>query len=56
MPRNEPTDVELVCDAVAEAIARPGVVVDNVRAAAGDAVATAGKLAARPPALLSDGP
>ena len=45
MPRNEPTDVELICDAVAEAIARPGVVVDNVRAAAGDAVATVGKLA-----------
>jgi len=39
MPRNEPTDVELICEAVAEAIARPGEVVDNVRAAAGDAVA-----------------
>ena len=45
MPRNEPTDVELICDAVAEAIARPGEVVDNVRAAAGDAVATVGKIA-----------
>ena len=45
MPRNEPTDVELICEAVAEAIARPGEVVDNVRAAAGDAVATVGKIA-----------
>ena len=45
MPRNEPTDVELICGAVAEAIARPGEVVDNVRAAAGDAVATVGKIA-----------
>ncbi len=45
MPRNEPTEVELICGAVAEAIARPGEVVDNVRAAAGDAVATVGKIA-----------
>jgi WS/DGAT/MGAT family acyltransferase len=45
MPRNEPTDVELICGAVAEAIARPGEVVENVRAAAGDAVATVGKIA-----------
>ncbi|MFC4944057.1 WS/DGAT/MGAT family O-acyltransferase [Pseudonocardia sp. GCM10023141] len=45
MPRPEPTDAQLVFDAVAEAVARPGVVVDNVRSAAGDAVATLGKLA-----------
>jgi diacylglycerol O-acyltransferase / wax synthase len=45
MPRPEPTDARLVVDAVAEAIARPGQVVDNVRAAAGDAVATVGKIA-----------
>jgi WS/DGAT/MGAT family acyltransferase len=45
MPRNEPTDIELICGAVAEAIARPGEVVDNVRAAAGDAVATVSKIA-----------
>ncbi len=44
MPRNEPSDVELLLGAVTEAIARPGVIVDNVRAAAGDAVATVGKL------------
>jgi WS/DGAT/MGAT family acyltransferase len=53
MPRNEPTDVELICDAVAEAIARPGVVVENVRAAAADAVATVGKLASAAAKLLS---
>ncbi len=53
MPRNEPTDAELVCAAVAEAIARPGVVVDNVRAAAGDAVATVGKIAGAAAQLLS---
>ena len=53
MPRNEPTDLDLVCGAVAEAIARPGVVVDNVRAAAGDAVATVGKLAGAAAQLLS---
>jgi diacylglycerol O-acyltransferase / wax synthase len=44
MPRPEPTDVQLVWDAVSEAVARPGVVVDNVRAATGDAVATVGKV------------
>ena len=56
MPRNEPTDVELICDAVAEAIARPGVVVDNVRAAAGDAVATVGQARGAPAAPAVDGP
>jgi diacylglycerol O-acyltransferase len=44
MPRPEPTDVQLVMGAVAEAVARPGMVVDNVVAAAGDAVATVGKV------------
>jgi WS/DGAT/MGAT family acyltransferase len=44
MPGPEPTDVQLVWDAVSEAVARPGVVVDNVRSAAGDAVATVGKV------------
>jgi WS/DGAT/MGAT family acyltransferase len=44
MPRPEPTDVQLVWDAVGEAVARPGVVVDGVRSAAGDAVATVGKV------------
>ncbi len=45
MPRNEPTDAQLIVGAVVEAVARPGVIVDNARAAAGDAMATAGKLA-----------
>ncbi|GAA3244586.1 wax ester/triacylglycerol synthase family O-acyltransferase [Pseudonocardia petroleophila] len=45
MPRPEPTDVELVMGAVAEAVARPGLVVENAVAAAGDAVATVGKVA-----------
>jgi diacylglycerol O-acyltransferase / wax synthase len=44
MPRNEPSDAELLLGAVTEAIARPAVIVDNVRAAAGDAVATVGKI------------
>ena len=44
MPGPEPTDVQLVWDAVSEAVARPGVVVDGVRSAAGDAVATVGKV------------
>ncbi|MDN5931926.1 MAG: wax ester/triacylglycerol synthase family O-acyltransferase, partial [Pseudonocardia sp.] len=45
MPRPEPTDMQLVMGAVAEAVARPGLVVDSVLAAAGDAVATVGKVA-----------
>ena len=53
MPRNEPTDIELICGAVAEAIAQPGVVVDNVRAAARDAVATVGKIAGAAAQVLS---
>jgi diacylglycerol O-acyltransferase / wax synthase len=52
MPRNEPTDAQLVVGAVTEAIVRPGVIVDNVRAAAGDAVATVGKIAGAAAQLL----
>ena len=44
MPRPEPTDLELVRDAVSEAVARPGEVVEHVRTAAGDAVATVGQI------------
>lgn len=44
MPRPEPTDVQLVMGAVAEAVARPGLVIEGVRDAAGDAVATVGKV------------
>ncbi|MBW0113564.1 DUF1298 domain-containing protein, partial [Pseudonocardia sp. KRD-182] len=45
MPRPEPTDVQLVMGAVAEAVARPGMVLETAVAAAGDAVATVGKVA-----------
>ncbi|GAA1302565.1 WS/DGAT/MGAT family O-acyltransferase [Pseudonocardia xinjiangensis] len=45
MPRPEPTDTQLILGAVAEAVARPGEIADNVRAAAGDALATVGKIA-----------
>lgn len=45
MPRPEPSDGQLVLDALGEAVTRPGEVVDNVRAAAGDAMATATKVA-----------
>ena len=45
MPRPEPSDLQLVWDAVGEAVARPGEVVDHVRSAAGDAVATVGQIA-----------
>lgn len=44
MPRPEPSDGQLILGALSEAVARPGVVVDNARAAAGDAVATIGKV------------
>lgn len=44
MPRPEPGDVQLVVEAVTEAVARPGVLVDKALAAAGDAVVTAGKV------------
>jgi diacylglycerol O-acyltransferase len=43
-PRREPGRVKLVADAMVEAWRRPTEVVDNVRAAAGDAAATAGKV------------
>lgn len=45
MPRPEPTDGQLVLDAISEAVTRPTEIVDNVRVAAGDALATVGKLA-----------
>jgi len=45
MPRAEPSDTELVLGALAEAVHRPGELVDTARAAAGDAMATAGKIA-----------
>ena len=44
MPRPEPSDGQLVLDALGEAVTRPGEVVDNMRAAAGDAMATASKV------------
>src|SRR6478609_7348890 len=44
MPRPEPGSVQLVADAVAAAVARPGIVVDKAVTAAGDAVATVGKV------------
>ncbi|WP_232665102.1 WS/DGAT/MGAT family O-acyltransferase [Pseudonocardia sp. TRM90224] len=44
MPRTEPTDTQLVLGAVAEAVSQPGVIVDNARSAAGDAMATVGKV------------
>ncbi len=53
MPRTEPTDVQLIVGAVAEAVARPGVVIDNMRAAAGDAVATATKVVDAATSLFS---
>ncbi|MCF7550537.1 wax ester/triacylglycerol synthase family O-acyltransferase [Pseudonocardia sp. WMMC193] len=45
MPRPTPSDVRLVAEAIGEAVSRPGEIVDNVRAATGDAVATATKVA-----------
>ena len=44
MPENEPGDLQLVLDAVGEAVARPGLVLDKAVEAAGDAVATVGKV------------
>ncbi|MEQ3550754.1 wax ester/triacylglycerol synthase family O-acyltransferase [Pseudonocardia nematodicida] len=44
MPRPEPTDGQLVLDAIGEAVTRPTEAVENVRVAAGDALATVGKL------------
>lgn len=45
MPRPEPSDVRLVTDALAEAAARPGEVLDTVRHAARDVAAGATRLA-----------
>src|SRR6476620_10571413 len=39
MPRPEPTDTQLMMEALTEVVSRPGAVVDNLRSAAGDAVA-----------------
>ena len=47
---------QLVLGAVAEAVARPGEIVDNARSAAGDAVATAGKVVGRGRRPVLDGP
>ncbi len=44
MPRPEPSDGRLVCDAVGELVARPVELVDNVRVATTDVIATAGKV------------
>ncbi|MDN5860648.1 MAG: wax ester/triacylglycerol synthase family O-acyltransferase [Pseudonocardia sp.] len=53
MPRDEPTDSQLVLGALAESMARPGVITDNVRSAAGDAAATVGKVAGVAGQLIS---
>ncbi|SHK57386.1 acyltransferase, WS/DGAT/MGAT [Pseudonocardia thermophila] len=53
MPRNEPTGAQLVLEALAESVAQPGVLVENVRAAATDAVATVGKIVGAAGQLLS---
>ena len=45
MPRPEPSSAQLVLGAVAEAVARPGEIVENARVAAGDAMATVEKVA-----------
>ncbi|GGP69827.1 WS/DGAT/MGAT family O-acyltransferase [Saccharothrix coeruleofusca] len=45
MPQPEPSPVQLVADAVAEAVQRPGELVENVRSAAMDTVATVRKVA-----------
>ncbi|MFR9732126.1 WS/DGAT/MGAT family O-acyltransferase [Saccharopolyspora sp. MS10] len=44
MPRPEPSPGQLVLEAVTEAVARPGEVVENVRSAVADATATVRKL------------
>ncbi|GAA1876012.1 wax ester/triacylglycerol synthase family O-acyltransferase [Pseudonocardia ailaonensis] len=45
MPRPEPSDARLVVEAIGETISRPGEIADNVRVAAGDAMAIATKMA-----------
>ena len=52
MPRPEPSDAQLVVDALAEAAVRPGEVVDTVRHAARDVAATASRLARAAGALV----
>ncbi|NMH97254.1 WS/DGAT/MGAT family O-acyltransferase [Pseudonocardia acidicola] len=44
MPHPEPSDARLLLEAVGDMVARPGELVENVRVAAGDAIATAGKV------------
>ncbi|MFE0024614.1 wax ester/triacylglycerol synthase family O-acyltransferase [Amycolatopsis sp. NPDC059021] len=44
-PRREPSRTQLILDAVSETVQRPTELVENVRSAANDAVATAGKVA-----------
>ncbi|MDQ7809743.1 wax ester/triacylglycerol synthase family O-acyltransferase [Amycolatopsis sp. A133] len=44
-PRREPSRTQLVLDAISEGVQRPGEVVENVRSAANDAFAAAGKFA-----------
>lgn len=44
MPRPEPTDGQLLLGALSETVTRPGELVDNVRTATGDAMATVGKI------------
>ncbi|HEY4422525.1 MAG TPA: wax ester/triacylglycerol synthase family O-acyltransferase [Pseudonocardia sp.] len=53
MPRPEPSDTQLILGAVAEAVARPAEIVDNVRVAAGDALATVGKIVGTAGSLFS---
>jgi diacylglycerol O-acyltransferase len=53
IPERDPGPARLVLDAVGEMVARPAELVDNVRAAAGDAAATVGKVAAGVGQLLS---
>jgi diacylglycerol O-acyltransferase / wax synthase len=53
MPQPEPSDLRLVLDAVGEAVARPGLILEKVGTAAGDAVSTAGKVLGAATGLLS---
>jgi diacylglycerol O-acyltransferase / wax synthase len=53
MPGPEPGDVSLFVDAVGEAVARPGLVLDKAVAAAGDAMATVSKVAGAATDLFS---
>ncbi|MCU1629617.1 MAG: acyltransferase [Pseudonocardia sp.] len=44
MPRPEPSDGQLIAEAIGDAVARPSEIADNVRAATGDALATVDKV------------